>query len=101
METKANYLLIGVFTLATIIGAFGLLLWLTKIQIDRQYAYYDILFPDVAGLSAAGDVRYNGLPVGQVVNLELDTEDSSMVRVMIEVGADTPINTETVAKLQA
>lgn len=101
METKANYLLIGVFTLASIIGAFGLLLWLTKVEIDRQYAYYDILFPDVAGLSAAGDVRYNGLPVGQVVNLELDEANSALVRVRIEVGADTPVNTETVARLQA
>ena len=101
METKANYLVIGVFTLLSIIGAFGLLLWLTKVQIDRQYSYFDILFPDVAGLSAAGDVRYNGLPVGQVVSLELDSENSALVRVRIEVGADTPVNTETVAKLQA
>jgi len=101
METKANYLLIGVFTLVSIIGAFALLIWLTKVQIDRQYAYYDILFPDVAGLSAAGDVRYNGLPVGQVVDLALDAENSALVRVRIEVGADTPVNTETVAKLQS
>ena len=101
METKANYLLIGIFTLACIAGAFGLFLWLAKIEIDRQYAYYDILFEDVSGLNAAGDVRYNGLPVGQVVNLELDENDPSMVRIMIEVGAETPVNTETVAKLQA
>ncbi len=101
METRANYLLIGIFTLASIIGAFALLLWLTKVQIDKQYAYYDILFPDVAGLSEAGDVRYNGLPVGQVVDLALDPENSALVRVRIEVGADTPVNTDTVAKLQA
>ncbi len=100
METKANYLLIGAFTLACIAGAFALFLWLAKIEIDRQYAYYDILFGDVAGLSQAGDVRYNGLPVGQVVNLELDPVDPSQVRITIEVGADTPINSDTVAKLQ-
>lgn len=101
METKANYLVIGVFTLLSVIGAFGLLLWLTKVQVDRQYSYYDILFPDVAGLSNAGDVRYNGLPVGQVVNLELDPANSGFVRVRIEVSADTPVNSDTVAKLQA
>ncbi len=101
METKANYLVIGIFTLLSIIGAFGLLLWLTKVQVDRQYAYFDILFPDVAGLSAAGDVRYNGLPVGQVVSLELDEGNSSLVRVRIEVGAETPVNTDTIAKLQS
>jgi phospholipid/cholesterol/gamma-HCH transport system substrate-binding protein len=101
METKANYLLIGVFTLASIIGAFALFLWLAKVEIDRQYAYYDILFDDVSGLGAAGDVRYNGLPVGQVVDLQLDEADPSKVRIRIEVGADTPINSETVAVLQS
>jgi phospholipid/cholesterol/gamma-HCH transport system substrate-binding protein len=101
METKANYILIGLFTLGGIIGAFGLLLWLAKIEVDRQYAYYDILFEDVSGLATAGDVRYNGLPVGQVVDMELDDTDASMVRIRIEVDAETPVNTETVARLQS
>ncbi|MEL6806282.1 MAG: MlaD family protein [Pseudomonadota bacterium] len=101
METKANYVLIGLFTLAGLVGALGLLLWLAKVQVDRQYAYYDILFEDVSGLGAASDVRYNGLPVGQVVDLALDDDDSSQVRVTIEISADTPVNTETVAKLQS
>lgn len=101
METKANYVLIGLFTLAGMIGALGLLLWLAKVEVDRQYAYYDILFEDVSGLGSASDVRYNGLPVGQVVDLGLDAADSSQVRVRIEVAADTPVNTETVAQLQS
>lgn len=101
METKANYVLIGLFTIAGIVGALGLLLWLAKVQVDRQYSYYDILFEDVSGLGAASDVRYNGLPVGQVVDLALDDDDSSQVRVTIEISADTPVNTETVAKLQS
>ena len=101
METKANYLLIGAFTLLSILGAFGLFIWLAKVEIDRQYAYYDVLFDNVAGLGTAGDVRYNGLPVGQVVDLRFDESDSSKVRVRIEVRADTPVNTETVAQLQS
>lgn len=101
METKANYVLIGLFTLAGILGALGLLLWLAKVEVDRQYAYYDILFADVSGLGTASDVRYNGLPVGQVVDLGLDEVDSSQVRVRIEVSAETPVNADTVAKLQS
>ncbi|MEM6372526.1 MAG: MlaD family protein [Pseudomonadota bacterium] len=101
METKANYILIGLFTLAGLFGALGLLLWLAKVEVDRQYAYYDILFEDVSGLASASDVRYNGLPVGQVVGVDLDEVDSSQVRVRIEVAADTPVNTETVAQLQS
>lgn len=101
METKANYVLIGLFTLGGIIGALGLLLWFAKVEVDRQYAYYDVLFEDVSGLGSASDVRYNGLPVGQVVDVSLDDADSSLVRVRIEVSADTPVNTETVAQLKS
>lgn len=100
METRANYLLIGAFTLAGIIALFGFLLWLAKVNVDRQYAYYEVLFNDVAGLSTAGDVRYNGLPVGQVLSLALDEDDPSKVRVKIEVDADTPIKTDTIATLE-
>ena len=61
METRANYILIGAFTLLSMLGALGLFLWLAKVAIDRQYAYYDILFDDVSGRGAAGDVRSNAV----------------------------------------
>ncbi|MBE1284032.1 MAG: MCE family protein [Rhodobacteraceae bacterium] len=101
METRANYILIGLFTLAGIVGLFGFLLWLAKVEVNRQYAYYDVLFDNVAGLATAGDVRFNGLPVGQVVGLDLDEEDPSKVRVRLEIAADTPIKIDTIAQLQS
>ncbi|KUJ73146.1 hypothetical protein AVO45_15485 [Ruegeria marisrubri] len=101
METRANYILIGAFTLAGILGLFGFLLWLAKVEVTRQYAYYDVLFDNVSGLSTAGDVRFNGLPVGQVVSLRLDEDDPSKVRVRLEVDAQTPIKTDTIAELQS
>lgn len=101
METKANYVLIGLFALLGLIGSFVFLLWFAKIDLEKQYAYYDLLFENVSGLGMAGGVRYNGLPVGQVVMLELDADDPSLVRVRIEVNADTPVKTDTIAKLQS
>lgn len=101
METRANYILIGAFTLAGILGAFGFFLWLAKFEITRQYAYYDVLFDNVSGLSAAGGVSYNGLPVGQVISLNLDDDDPSKVRVRLEVDADIPVTTDTIAQLQS
>ena len=101
METKANYVLIGAFTLAGIIGALGLLLWLAKVEVDRQYTYYDVLFDSVSGLSEAAGVNYNGLPVGQVVSLEIDPENSTKIRVRLQVDAGTPVKTDTIAKLQS
>lgn len=101
METKANYLMIGLFTLAGLLGSLVFVLWLAKFEVDRQYAYYEILFENVSGLANAGDVRYNGLPVGQVVGLKLDSEDPSQVRVRVELRAETPVKTDTVATLQS
>ncbi|WP_170349997.1 MULTISPECIES: MlaD family protein [Ruegeria] len=101
METRANYILIGAFTLAGILGAFGFFLWLAKFEVSRQYAYYDVLFDNVSGLSAAGGVSYNGLPVGQVISLNLDEDDPSKVRVRLEVDADIPVTEDTIAQLQS
>jgi phospholipid/cholesterol/gamma-HCH transport system substrate-binding protein len=100
METRANFVLIGAFTLFGILGSLGFFLWLAKVEVDRQYAYYDILFTDVSGLGDAGDVRYNGLPVGQVVRLSLDSVDPGKVRVRVEIDAATPVKTDTVATLE-
>jgi phospholipid/cholesterol/gamma-HCH transport system substrate-binding protein len=101
METRANYVLIGAFTLAGIVAAVGFLLWLAKVEVDRQYAYYDVRFDNVAGLGQAGDVRYNGLQVGRVISLGLDPDDPSTVRVRLEVAAETPIRADTVARLES
>ena len=101
METRANYILIGAFTLAGILGAFGFFLWLAKFEVSRQYAYYDVLFDNVSGLSAAGGVSFNGLPVGQVISLQLDDDDPSKVRVKLEVDADIPVTEDTIAQLQS
>ena len=101
METKANYVLIGAFALFGLFAAMVMIVWLAKYERDRQYAYYDILFDSVSGLSQAGDVRYNGLPVGQVVGLRLDDEDHTKVRVRIEIAQDTPIKADTVATLRS
>ena len=101
METRANYILIGAFTIAGILGALGFFLWLAKFEVSRQYAYYDVLFDNVSGLSAAGGVSFNGLPVGQVISLNLDDNDPSKVRVRLEVDADIPVTEETIAQLQS
>ena len=73
-----------------ILGALGFFVWLASVQVDRQFQRYYIYLDSVSGLSQSAQVRYNGLPVGQVVNLGLDPADSR-VRVLIEVAADTPV----------
>ena len=101
METRANYILIGAVTLFGIFGGLGFFLWLAKVQIDQQYAYYDVTFDSVEGLGRASAVRYNGVDVGQVLSIALDPEDPNKVRVRIEVDAETPVKTDTTATLSS
>jgi phospholipid/cholesterol/gamma-HCH transport system substrate-binding protein len=99
METKANYVLIGAFTILAIIAGLGFFLWLAKVQIDRTYTQYDVVFDQVSGLGQSSTVTFNGVNVGKVLTIMLDSTDPSKVRVRIEVAASTPVRVGTEATL--
>ncbi|MGM0741190.1 MAG: MlaD family protein [Pseudomonadota bacterium] len=101
METRARFILVGLFTILGFLAALGFVLWLAKVQLDRTYAQYDILFGTVAGLSQTAPVRYNGVEVGRVLTIALDRDDPALVRVRIEVLTSTPVRTDTIATLAA
>jgi phospholipid/cholesterol/gamma-HCH transport system substrate-binding protein len=101
METRANYILIGVFTLLAILGTLGFFVWLASVQVNKQYQNYGILFEDVSGLDASGDVLFNGISVGRVIGLSIDDNDPSKVFTSIEIEADIPVRSDTVAQLQS
>ena len=101
METKANYALIGAFVLAAFIAVIGFIAWLSGSQFDQQFTRYEVVFSGpVRGLTTGGEVRFNGLRVGEVVRLSLDPEDSGSVLAAIEIDANTPVHTNSSAKLE-
>lgn len=99
METKANYVLIGAFTLAGFLGMLLFLMWFAKLQFNRQFSYFDVFFTDVSGLSVSSDVQFAGLSVGKVVDMGLSDQRDGTVRVRLEVREDTPVRTDSVASL--
>ncbi|WP_353474831.1 MlaD family protein [Salipiger sp. H15] len=101
METRANYVLVGAFAIAGFLGLLGFLLWFANVELDRQFDYYDIDFPSVSGLSVSSEVRFAGLPVGQVVGLGLSPAHDGTVRVRVEVAAGTPVRSNSVATIEA
>ena len=101
METRANFVLIGAFTLLGILGTLGFFIWLASVQLDRQYDVYGILFEDVSGLDASGDVLFNGIPVGSVIGLQIFDADPGKVLATIEIDATTPVRENTVAQLMS
>ncbi len=101
METRANFILIGAFTLAGFVGILAMFLWFARVELDRQFDYYDIRFTSVSGLSDASDVRFSGLPVGQVVDVRLSPDQDGTILVRVEVDADTPVRADSVATIEA
>ncbi|MBI1777637.1 MAG: MCE family protein [Proteobacteria bacterium] len=101
METRAHHLVVGIFVLLFVGGILGFVIWLTSAQVNREFTYYDILFTDsVAGLGVGGDVRFNGIKVGEVQKIVIDREDPSRVRVTVAVAPDTPVRKDSLATLQ-
>ena len=100
METKANYVLIGAFTIA--VAVFGLLfaLWAAKYSSDRSWQEYKVVFNEpVTGLTEGGSVQYNGIAVGTVDSLSLAPQDPSRVVARIRVNAEVPVKVDTRARL--
>jgi phospholipid/cholesterol/gamma-HCH transport system substrate-binding protein len=102
MEVKANHVLIGAFTLATVLSAFIFLVWLGQFSFDQQFDEYEIVFDNgVSGLSVASEVRYSGIKVGEVTDVHLDPSDPRRVRVKIRLGAGTPVKEDTLASIES
>ena len=101
METRANFILIGLFTLAGIFGLVGLTVWFARVELDQRYSYYDVRFTSVSGLSEASDVRFAGLPVGQVVYVRLSPDRDGTVVVRLEVDAATPVRSDSIATIES
>ena len=101
METRANYVLIGAFTLAVAVFALLFGLWAGKFAADDDWHEYTIRFTQaVTGVSVGSPVLYNGLEVGQITDLQLNPEDLREVIVTIQVDASIPLRQDTEAGIR-
>jgi phospholipid/cholesterol/gamma-HCH transport system substrate-binding protein len=100
METKANHVLIGAFTILISILAVAFALWAANYSSNKQWDRYEVVFSEaVTGLGTGGIVQYNGINVGEVTKLRLDPKDPRKVIALIRLQADTPVKVDTKAKL--
>ncbi|MFP3516229.1 MlaD family protein [Pseudomonas sp. SIMBA_077] len=100
METRAHHVLIGLFSVLVIAGAMLFGLWLAKSSMDDTFKDYQVVFNEaVSGLSKGSSVQYNGIKVGDVIELRLDDKDPRRVLARIRLAAGTPVKVDTKAKL--
>jgi phospholipid/cholesterol/gamma-HCH transport system substrate-binding protein len=86
METRANYVLIGLFTLAVIVAGIGFVFWFSRTGVDGERATYNVIFKgSVSGLKKGAQVMFNGIRVGDVTDLDLNPKDPREAIVTIVV----------------
>src|SRR5262245_44117317 len=101
METKANYVLIGFFTLAVLGGVFGFVHWFRNHSSAGTRATYNVVFQgSVGGLRKGSTVEFNGMRVGEVADLQLDKRDPKQVLATISVDSNVPIRDDTHVRLE-
>jgi len=100
METRANYVLVGLFSLMVMVVAFALVWFIARVGDSRNLLPLDIRIPgSVTGLGESSAVYFNGIRVGQVRRLVFDDSNPGMVIAKAEINATTPITRSTQATL--
>jgi phospholipid/cholesterol/gamma-HCH transport system substrate-binding protein len=101
METKANYALVGFFTVLVMAAAFGFVYWMSQYGRSGEMGPLAIRIPGSAnGLSVGSPVRFNGIPVGSVRSLAIDADDPLFSIAFTEVSTSAPVKKSTSAVLE-
>ena len=94
METRANYALIGGFTLAVLVAVFGFVIWFKNMGTAKTRIGYRIVFDGaVTGLRTGANVNFNGIRIGEVASVKID--DPHKVVAMIRVERKAPVRKDT------
>ncbi len=98
METRANYVLIGAFTLGIIAAAFSFVLWFQSLHSAKLRSPLRIVFEGpVTGLRTGGSVNFNGVRIGEVVSVKLDNPRRVVALAMID---SAPVRNDTQVGLE-
>ena len=100
METRANYVTVGLFTLLVLAGAFAFIFWVARLgETSGQVPLQVRIAGSVTGLGEGSDVLFNGIKIGKVNRVEFDPQDPRIVYAITSVKADTPIRADTEATI--
>jgi phospholipid/cholesterol/gamma-HCH transport system substrate-binding protein len=101
METRARYVIIGLFTLGVALAGFLFVYWLQSAGGLRRQAIYQIRFESpVSGLLKGSAVHFNGVRVGEVADLRLNAADPKQVTVMAAIDPATPVRADTLVEIE-
>ena len=100
METRANYVIVGIFTLVAILAAFAFGYWSAAIGDRGETAMLRVRIPGSAsGLGRGSFVLFNGVKVGDVRRVYIDVNNPTVAIADTEIDRLTPITKSTQADI--
>jgi len=101
MESRINYIIVGIFVILFGVGLAVFAFWLEKYGTYEDFKYYKTFMKEsVSGLSREASVKYRGVDVGIVENIRINPENSEEVELLFRIKKETPIKKDMVVILK-
>src|SRR4051812_33568951 len=101
MDSKVNFAAVGVFVIGLGAVLVAAILWLAAGgELHKKADLYQSLSNEsVAGLNLNAPVKYRGVDVGKVKDIQLVPDNPQQVQLVFAIEHGTPIRTDTIATL--
>ena len=102
MDPKVNYFVVGLFVVILGASVVFFTLWMmfgVDKQVYKEYLIY--VTESVSGLSVEAPVKFNGVDVGSVTDINLLPNNPEVVTVKVSVKANTPVSSDTRATMMS
>lgn len=102
MLSSSEKFRLGVFLVTAATLLLGTVVLLAGFQLTQSNDLYTIRFDEsVKGLEVGAQVKYNGVRVGQITDIEIDKDNNSLVKATVELREGTPVKEDTTAVMVA
>lgn len=100
MSQRDEQIKVGALVVVAAVLFLAALVFVGGVNLFRQKRVsYTTYFKFAGGLEPGAFVRFGGLKVGTVTDAEIDPQDSTRIRVKLEIAARTPIRTDSSARI--
>jgi len=100
MERQVNYAMVGLFVILLGSTWLAISLWLALGDFATNYTRYHVFMDEsVSGLHLDAPVKYRGVEIGRVRDIDLNPLVPEQVQLALDIEADVPIKEDTVAVL--
>ncbi|MCK5876774.1 MAG: MCE family protein [Candidatus Marithrix sp.] len=96
MDSKVNYAIVGLFVIVLSMVLIASILWLSVDFDKKQYRTYQVYIQEsVSGLNLKSPVKYNGVTVGYVNDINLNPKRPNEVQVLLNIEHDLQLRQDT------